>query len=47
MYVYNSITVKKPSGDKSAQWKAWGIPSVSVALVHPWRLHGRPCPEDH
>ena len=31
--LYISIAVIKPSGDSSAQWKAWGIPSVFVALV--------------
>jgi hypothetical protein len=31
--LYISFAVKKPSGDSSAQWKAWGIPSVFVALV--------------
>jgi hypothetical protein len=41
MYVYTSIAVKKTSGDSSAQGKAWGIPSVFVALVRLWRLHGR------
>jgi len=31
---------KKPSGDSSAKWKAWGIPSVSVALGRLLLLHG-------
>jgi hypothetical protein len=33
--VYTSCEVKNPSGVSNAKWKAWGIPSVSVALVRP------------
>jgi len=41
MYVVYFDRCEKPSGDSSAEWKAWGIPSLFVALVRPWRLHGR------
>jgi len=39
--LYTFCDVKKPSGVSSAKRKAWGIPSMSVALVRLWRLHGR------
>jgi hypothetical protein len=41
MYVVHFDCCEKTKGDSSARWKAWGIPSVFVALVRPWRLPGR------
>jgi len=40
--LHSAIAVIKPSGGSRAEWTAWGMPSVFVALVlaRPWWLRG-------
>ena len=39
IWLYISCEVQKPSGVSSAKWKAWGIPSVSVAFAKGGSFH--------